>query len=195
MPQIETVLKAQDPDRQHDRGAVVSGRQEPRAGEEDRRAREEGQGRRARHRRQSRLRDGRAADHADRRLRARRQHPRSIASRTRASAACRSSRRSARASPPSSSRRRSRIGSVRHVGLAESVTMIADAFGWKLDKVTDEIQPKIADKSRRERAHRRRSRLRLRHHPGRHRLEERQADDHAPHGGVPRRARRATTRW
>ena len=36
-------------------------------------------------------------------------------------------------------------GSVRHVGLAESVTMIADAFGWKLDKVTDEIQPKIAD--------------------------------------------------
>jgi 2,4-diaminopentanoate dehydrogenase len=35
-------------------------------------------------------------------------------------------------------------GSVRHVGLAESVTMIADAFGWKLDKVTDEIKPKIA---------------------------------------------------
>jgi len=33
---------------------------------------------------------------------------------------------------------------VRHVGLAESVTMIADAFGWKLDKVTDEIKPKIA---------------------------------------------------
>jgi len=36
-------------------------------------------------------------------------------------------------------------GSVRHVGLAESVTMIADAMGWKLDKVTDEIQPKIAE--------------------------------------------------
>jgi 4-hydroxy-tetrahydrodipicolinate reductase len=36
--------------------------------------------------------------------------------------------------------------SVRHVGLAESVTMIADAFGWKLDKVTDEIAPKIADR-------------------------------------------------
>jgi 2,4-diaminopentanoate dehydrogenase len=35
--------------------------------------------------------------------------------------------------------------SVRHVGLAESVTMIADAFGWKLDKVTDDIKPKIAD--------------------------------------------------
>ncbi|HYU77987.1 MAG TPA: hypothetical protein VEK56_03320 [Vicinamibacterales bacterium] len=34
--------------------------------------------------------------------------------------------------------------SVRHVGLTESVTMIADALGWKLDKITDEIQPKIA---------------------------------------------------
>ena len=37
-------------------------------------------------------------------------------------------------------------GSVRHVGLTESVTMIADAMGWKLDKVTDEIHAKIADK-------------------------------------------------
>src|SRR6476646_5332802 len=36
-------------------------------------------------------------------------------------------------------------GSVRHVGLAESITMIADARGWSLDKVTDEIEPKIAD--------------------------------------------------
>jgi 4-hydroxy-tetrahydrodipicolinate reductase len=35
-------------------------------------------------------------------------------------------------------------GSVRHVGLAESISMIADAFGWKLDRITDEIQPKIA---------------------------------------------------
>jgi hypothetical protein len=35
-------------------------------------------------------------------------------------------------------------GSVRHVGLAESVSMIADAIGWKLDRITDEIQPKIA---------------------------------------------------
>jgi 4-hydroxy-tetrahydrodipicolinate reductase len=35
-------------------------------------------------------------------------------------------------------------GSVRHVGLAESITMIADALGWKLDKVTDEIEPKMA---------------------------------------------------
>jgi len=37
-------------------------------------------------------------------------------------------------------------GSVRHVGLAESITMIGDAMGWKLDRVTDDIEPKIADK-------------------------------------------------
>jgi len=36
-------------------------------------------------------------------------------------------------------------GSVRHVGLAESVTMIADSMGWKLDQITDVIQPKIAE--------------------------------------------------
>jgi 4-hydroxy-tetrahydrodipicolinate reductase len=35
-------------------------------------------------------------------------------------------------------------GSVRHVGLAESVQMIADALGWKLDRITDEIRPRIA---------------------------------------------------
>jgi 4-hydroxy-tetrahydrodipicolinate reductase len=40
-----------------------------------------------------------------------------------------------------------RDGSVRHVGLAESVTMIAHAMGWKLDKVTDEIQPKVAERA------------------------------------------------
>lgn len=38
-------------------------------------------------------------------------------------------------------------GTVRHVGLTESVTMIADSMGWKLDKITDVIQPKIADKA------------------------------------------------
>ena len=32
-------------------------------------------------------------------------------------------------------------GTVRHVGLAESITMIADALGWTLDRVTDEIAP------------------------------------------------------
>jgi len=40
---------------------------------------------------------------------------------------------------------RVRLGTVRHVGLAESITMIADAMGWKLDRITDEIQPKVAD--------------------------------------------------
>lgn len=40
---------------------------------------------------------------------------------------------------------RVRDGSVRHVGLAESITMIADAMGWKLDRITDEIQPKMAE--------------------------------------------------
>jgi 4-hydroxy-tetrahydrodipicolinate reductase len=33
---------------------------------------------------------------------------------------------------------------VRHVGLTESVAMIADALGWKLDRITDEIGPKVA---------------------------------------------------
>ena len=118
-------------------------------GEEDRRAGQARARRRARHRRQSRLRDGRAADRADRRLRARRRRSRSIACRTRASAGCRSSRRSAPASRASSSWSKVKDGSVRHVGLAESITMIADAMGWKLDRVTDEIQPKIADEARR----------------------------------------------
>ena len=35
-------------------------------------------------------------------------------------------------------------GSVRHVGLTESIAMIADALGWKLDRITDRITPKIA---------------------------------------------------
>ncbi|MGE3509303.1 MAG: dihydrodipicolinate reductase [Vicinamibacterales bacterium] len=35
-------------------------------------------------------------------------------------------------------------GSVRHVGLTESIAMIADAVGWELDRITDDIQPKIA---------------------------------------------------
>jgi 4-hydroxy-tetrahydrodipicolinate reductase len=35
-------------------------------------------------------------------------------------------------------------GSVRHVGLTESVGMIADAMGWKLDRISDDIGPKLA---------------------------------------------------
>jgi 4-hydroxy-tetrahydrodipicolinate reductase len=37
-----------------------------------------------------------------------------------------------------------KAGTVRHVGLRESVAMIADALGWKLDRITDEIRPKLA---------------------------------------------------
>ena len=36
-------------------------------------------------------------------------------------------------------------GTVRHVGFTESIQMIADAMGWKLDRVTDDIEPKMAD--------------------------------------------------
>ena len=36
-------------------------------------------------------------------------------------------------------------GTLRHVGFAESIHMIADALGWSLDRVTDEITPKIAE--------------------------------------------------
>jgi 4-hydroxy-tetrahydrodipicolinate reductase len=35
-------------------------------------------------------------------------------------------------------------GRVRHVGLAESVAMIADACGWRLDRVVDRVRPKVA---------------------------------------------------
>ena len=41
--------------------------------------------------------------------------------------------------------RRVESGTVRHVGFTESIQMIADAMGWKLDRVTDEIEPKMAD--------------------------------------------------
>jgi 4-hydroxy-tetrahydrodipicolinate reductase len=40
-----------------------------------------------------------------------------------------------------------KAGTVRHVGLAQSVSMIADALGWKLDRLTDEIAPKIASEA------------------------------------------------
>ena len=38
-----------------------------------------------------------------------------------------------------------KAGTVRHVGLTESIAMIASAFGWKLDRITDEIQPRVAE--------------------------------------------------
>ena len=35
-------------------------------------------------------------------------------------------------------------GAVRHVGMTESIAMIADALGWTLDRITDDVQPKLA---------------------------------------------------
>jgi 4-hydroxy-tetrahydrodipicolinate reductase len=37
-------------------------------------------------------------------------------------------------------------GTVRHVGFTESIQMIADAMNWKLDRITDEIEAKMADR-------------------------------------------------
>ena len=36
-------------------------------------------------------------------------------------------------------------GTVRHVGFTESIQMIADALNWKLDRITEDIEPKMAD--------------------------------------------------
>jgi len=36
-------------------------------------------------------------------------------------------------------------GSVRHVGFAESIEMIADAMGWPLTRVTDQVRPWMAE--------------------------------------------------
>jgi 2,4-diaminopentanoate dehydrogenase len=38
-------------------------------------------------------------------------------------------------------------GSVRHVGFSESIQMIADALGWKLERTTDDVKPVIAEKT------------------------------------------------
>jgi 4-hydroxy-tetrahydrodipicolinate reductase len=35
---------------------------------------------------------------------------------------------------------------IRHVGLEESLTMVAHALGWQLDKVTETIEPVVAEK-------------------------------------------------
>jgi 4-hydroxy-tetrahydrodipicolinate reductase len=38
-------------------------------------------------------------------------------------------------------------GRVRHVGFPESIRMIADAMGWRLDRITDEVFPRMADRA------------------------------------------------
>jgi 4-hydroxy-tetrahydrodipicolinate reductase len=35
-------------------------------------------------------------------------------------------------------------GTVRHVGLRESIAMIGDAMGWRIDRIDDDIRPKVA---------------------------------------------------
>jgi 4-hydroxy-tetrahydrodipicolinate reductase len=45
---------------------------------------------------------------------------------------------------PAEFRQRVDDGSVRHVGLTESIAMIADALGWTLDRVAERVEPKIA---------------------------------------------------
>ena len=48
---------------------------------------------------------------------------------------------------PDQFRRKVDDGSVRHVGFSESIQMIADAMGWKLERITDDIVPRIADEA------------------------------------------------
>jgi hypothetical protein len=48
---------------------------------------------------------------------------------------------------PEEFQRKVESGSVRHVGFSESIQMIGDAIGWKLDKITDEVSPRIADQA------------------------------------------------
>ena len=38
-------------------------------------------------------------------------------------------------------------GTVRHVGFQESMHMIADAFGWTIERITDDVAPKVAEKT------------------------------------------------
>src|SRR5687768_14590820 len=35
-------------------------------------------------------------------------------------------------------------GTLRHVGFSESMQMIADSVGWKLERTTDQVRPMIA---------------------------------------------------
>jgi 4-hydroxy-tetrahydrodipicolinate reductase len=39
------------------------------------------------------------------------------------------------------------LGTVRHVGFTESIQMIGDAIGWKLDRIVDDVAPKIAEQA------------------------------------------------
>jgi 4-hydroxy-tetrahydrodipicolinate reductase len=45
---------------------------------------------------------------------------------------------------PDAFREKVDLREIRHVGLTESIAMIADAMGWTLDEITDVIEPKVA---------------------------------------------------
>jgi 2,4-diaminopentanoate dehydrogenase len=48
---------------------------------------------------------------------------------------------------PEAFRRGVEQGTLRHVGFAASIQMIADAMGWRLDRVTDDVTPKVASQA------------------------------------------------
>ena len=48
---------------------------------------------------------------------------------------------------PDAFRRGVEQGTLHHVGFLQSIQMIADAVGWKLDRVTDDVTPKVASQS------------------------------------------------
>ena len=134
---------------------------------------EEGQGGGARHRRQSRLRDGRAADHADRRLRAGRSDPRRPhPGRAHPPAAVPAEDRRrphARAVPEEGGRRERAARRAGRIGLDDRRRARLEAGSHhRRDPAEDR------DRDGRQRVPRGRSRLRLRHRPGRHRLPRRQ---------------------
>ena len=157
LPEFEAVLKLKVPIVSTTEELAYPVKSNAASGEEDRRAGEARACGRARHGRQSRVRDGRAADRAHRRLRARRQAIEVDRVQDARIRRLPFQKKIGAGLTPDEFMDKVKDGSVRHVGLAESITMIADALGWKLDKVTDEIQPKIADKRGVERVPERRS--------------------------------------
>jgi 4-hydroxy-tetrahydrodipicolinate reductase len=46
---------------------------------------------------------------------------------------------------PDQFERQVELGTVRHVGFTESIQMIGDAMGWTLDRIVDDVAPKIAE--------------------------------------------------
>jgi len=47
---------------------------------------------------------------------------------------------------PEQFNRQVELGTVRHVGFTESIQMIGDAMGWRLDRIVDDVAPKIAER-------------------------------------------------